>query len=721
MTALDDVLAKLDARPSGSSWSAKCPAHPDRNPSLSISERDDGNGVVLTCHAGCTLDAILAAIGMTKAALFDEKSTTTRRRLVETYNYIDADDEIRYRVARFEPKDFRPQTTNDHGKTWQAGYNGRQRILYRLPAVLAAVAAGDPVYVVEGEKDADRLAAAGVCATTSPGGAKAWGHVADHARQVLADAVVIVIPDKDKPGEQYGRDVVTSLHGHAAAITVAQAVIGKDAADHLGAGRTVDEFELVASDHLKRDGSVTLDEWIAGVRDLTGDDDKGDDAVSVDAARLGNEFWQQTPQLAQIAQAADSRVISREAVLLAVLVNVAAHVPAMLQLPGPPRKGAPNLICIAAARPGAGKGSSADCANGLIPPPPTTKRIPLGTAEGFVKTFFELNPDKDERKERRLVRHYHPVIVRTDEIGVFVQQTGRQSASGEGLIAQLKQMCSGEALGFGYATDEKRLMVDPLSYRAGMICGVAPAKAAPLFDDRGGGLPERMIFSLAFPEFVPDDDAVRGIPCDPGLIPWRPPLRDDAELLRYSIDIDDDVNAVMRLEHLAQIRADHVGSDLDVHRTYNRLRLAVCVAWLHGDTTVTMRWHLMAEDVMRSSDAARQWLLEQITAESRRADSAGDQRHASRAVTVADAIDRNNEARQTERTVKAARRLWELVNDKRADTVGDIRRLVRQFERDEFDRGLAHAIDIGWLVETEQETISGGAKARRLTLGEVRP
>ena len=42
-------------------WKAKCPAHNDRSPSLAIREGEDGH-VTLFCRAGCSLDAILAAL-----------------------------------------------------------------------------------------------------------------------------------------------------------------------------------------------------------------------------------------------------------------------------------------------------------------------------------------------------------------------------------------------------------------------------------------------------------------------------------------------------------------------------------------------------------------------------------------------------------------------------------------------------------------------------------
>jgi putative DNA primase/helicase len=59
------LLDRLDGvRPKGpDSWMARCPAHPDRNPSLSITLRD--GRVLVHCFAGCHPDAVLEAVGLT--------------------------------------------------------------------------------------------------------------------------------------------------------------------------------------------------------------------------------------------------------------------------------------------------------------------------------------------------------------------------------------------------------------------------------------------------------------------------------------------------------------------------------------------------------------------------------------------------------------------------------------------------------------------------------
>jgi putative DNA primase/helicase len=55
------IAAALGGQKSGSAWMACCPAHNDKNPSLSI-RAVDGNRVLVHCFAGCPQDAVVAAL-----------------------------------------------------------------------------------------------------------------------------------------------------------------------------------------------------------------------------------------------------------------------------------------------------------------------------------------------------------------------------------------------------------------------------------------------------------------------------------------------------------------------------------------------------------------------------------------------------------------------------------------------------------------------------------
>jgi hypothetical protein len=66
-------------RRSGDGYVARCPAHQDRTPSLSIRQGDDGR-VLLHCWAGCGTEAVLDALGLEWGDLFPLRPRSRRRR-----------------------------------------------------------------------------------------------------------------------------------------------------------------------------------------------------------------------------------------------------------------------------------------------------------------------------------------------------------------------------------------------------------------------------------------------------------------------------------------------------------------------------------------------------------------------------------------------------------------------------------------------------------------
>lgn len=242
-TPAETLLGRLEGvRRAGHGFVARCPAHEDRQASLSVAEGDDGR-VLLNCFAGCDTDAICAALGLTLADLFPPKDGTNgngHREIVAEYSYCDEDGRPLYQVVRFAPKDFRQRRQVAGEWVWKLG--DTRRVLYRLPKVIAAAQAGETVYVVEGEKDVHALEAAGAVATCNAGGAGKWHPEYGDA---LAGAQVVVVADKDEPGRKHAAQVAASLEGKAASVRVVEAATGKDAADHLAAGHTLEDFAPV--------------------------------------------------------------------------------------------------------------------------------------------------------------------------------------------------------------------------------------------------------------------------------------------------------------------------------------------------------------------------------------------------------------------------------------------------------------------------------------------
>ncbi len=167
-----DALRDAGGTPkqNGSGWMANCPSHDDKHASLSISAGDDGR-TLLKCHAGCATTAIVKALGLGMQDLFAERDTTSH--IVATYPYCDEDGKTLFEVVRFTPKSFKQRRPDGNGG-WHWDLNGVRRVLYKMGDVAESIATGHWIHVVEGERDADRLIALGVTATTCPGGAGKW-------------------------------------------------------------------------------------------------------------------------------------------------------------------------------------------------------------------------------------------------------------------------------------------------------------------------------------------------------------------------------------------------------------------------------------------------------------------------------------------------------------------------------------------------------------------
>ncbi|MFO8006213.1 MAG: DUF3987 domain-containing protein, partial [Candidatus Brocadiia bacterium] len=254
----DDPIHRLISRLDGvkkagpNQWTARCPAHEDHNPSLSVGRGRDGRALV-KCHAGCAMADVLSAVGLSKSDLFTDSRSRwdsppgTRHsvrnaaknagwpgRIVAEYDYTDGQGNLLFQVVRLEPKGFRQRRPDGNGN-WTWYVDGTPRVLYHLPDLLAA----DPsawVFVVEGEKDADALAEIGLIATTNPGGANSWGHLSDDS--ALHGRRVAIVPDRDRPGGRHAQDVAARLHGKAADVRIVdlgrvEGFEGKDVSDWL--------------------------------------------------------------------------------------------------------------------------------------------------------------------------------------------------------------------------------------------------------------------------------------------------------------------------------------------------------------------------------------------------------------------------------------------------------------------------------------------------------
>lgn len=206
-------------------WLVQCPGHADGRPSLTV--RHSGQMTLLNCFAGCQSKDIAAAVGLSMKDLFDNPEGAV-------YNYYDNGKLVRS-VMRTPEKKF-----------FQKIVDGERVVLYVPEGVDLAAAVKEKrgqVFIVEGEKDADTLASLGINAVSSPMGAGSW-HKCDYS-PLYGIPNATIVADDDKPGMERAEGLYAFLKPHVGFVEVVKAAVGKDATDHVMAGKTVFEFVQV--------------------------------------------------------------------------------------------------------------------------------------------------------------------------------------------------------------------------------------------------------------------------------------------------------------------------------------------------------------------------------------------------------------------------------------------------------------------------------------------
>jgi len=196
-----------------------------------------------------------------------EAEREERGRIVATYDYRDEGGKLLFQVVRFDPKGFR-QRRPDGAGDWIWNVNNVRLVPYHLHEIAAAVAADDPVYVCEGEKDADRVRALGLAATCNPQGAGKWR--AEYAEPFRGAADVRIVADRDRPGYQHAAQVAASLEAVGARVVVLEAATGKDVSDHLDAGHGLDELVVMDPCHLAAVMAAEAPEKVIPLRAIEG-------------------------------------------------------------------------------------------------------------------------------------------------------------------------------------------------------------------------------------------------------------------------------------------------------------------------------------------------------------------------------------------------------------------------------------------------------------------
>ena len=265
-----NFLSRLTGvRQTGNGWQARCPCREDdNNPSLAIGQGDDGRTLV-TCHRAmsCDVEKICSSVGLKVSDLMppDGKFTpsknsssptktqptkqqpsapvaTSKPKFVKAYDYTDENGVLLFQKTRLVDEDgkktFRQRKPDGQGG-WIYSLGDTPKVLYNLPAVLDAKSKGIPIWLVEGEKDADTLMEMGIVATTMPGGAGKW---LDIHTEALAGGVIEIVADNDDIGKKHAIDVFNELQSVGCDSQLWICPSTKDITDHIDSGAKIEDL-----------------------------------------------------------------------------------------------------------------------------------------------------------------------------------------------------------------------------------------------------------------------------------------------------------------------------------------------------------------------------------------------------------------------------------------------------------------------------------------------
>lgn len=397
------------------------------------------------------------------------------------------------------------------------------------------------------------------------------------------------------------------------------------------------------------------------------------------------EFWTERETLRVIRQWARARMTSPWSVLACVLAEIVAKTSYRITLPAVVGSRASLNLFVALVGPsGTGKGASEAVARELLDlhEHPKVVRAHLGSGEGIAHLYAKRVKSGIERT------NYH-VMFSVPEVDSLTALGSRQGAT---LMGQVRQGWSGEALGFAYADPGKRLEVDALDYRMGLILGVQPGRGRALIEDAAGGTPQRLVWADVRDRWAARPDE---LPEAPPPIVWR---IDELPGWNQQVEIPDSVRAEVR-EHQWR-RHQHDEDALDGHWMLCRLKVATALALLEQrgvPVTVTEDdWRLSAV-VMEMSDRARDSVRAHLSRERTQSNEARGEAEAARAVKV-------DSARWEAKVARVGRRLLRLLDGQSSDMTGpQLRKGVSSVDRDAVPEALEALAKTGQVKHSKQD------------------
>lgn len=256
----------------GGQWTGRCPAHDDTHNSLSIATGKNGR-VLLNCHAGCTLEAITAALGISKRDLFQDPAPGREGFTMSDLKPVDGEkprgkkspsSAAKVTAVYQYPNGAQKLRRADKSFVWRQP-DGRGGWVYNRkglkPCLYVAGSLEGLVFAVEGEKDADNLHKLGYNAVTGEDGAGRDKWRREYTEQ-LKGLRVCIIPDNDAVGKEYAGEVADKLTGIASRVQLLDlSTVWDDMPEHADISDCITKYSETVTREMLRELMDQTPDW----------------------------------------------------------------------------------------------------------------------------------------------------------------------------------------------------------------------------------------------------------------------------------------------------------------------------------------------------------------------------------------------------------------------------------------------------------------------------
>jgi hypothetical protein len=331
-----------------------------------------------------------------------------------------------------------------------------------------------------------------------------------------------------------------------------------------------------------------------------------------------DDFWSQREILTHIRDYARAKRTSPWAMLAAELMHAVARVPPHIVLPAQVGSyGSLNLFVALVGASGAGKDAADAAARDAVTfrwsNPHDLPIVPLGTGEGIAATYRPAGTKPEENNP------ITAAIFTASEVDTWAALASRQ---GSILTAEIRKLWNGQAIGQANAHKDTRRVVAEHSYRACVLFGVQPERAAALLAAADGGMPQRLLWlptdDLGAPDVPPATPDRRVVKLDNWKgCPSNPKLGGKAVLSVPACAVK-----AIDAHRLAVLRRDPSVDPIDGHALLCRLKVAAALMALEARCAVTEGDWTLAGALMAVSNATRAGCQQTVATVARRTNRA---------------------------------------------------------------------------------------------------